>query len=237
MIRHAPLLFVLLSCLGCSSLGKFTTNKNTSEPVKQNSESSISQLGQALPEMKPGDERELKIVAADQMVQHGHWDEAIELYLEAESMSSKGEKLDSKLAPAFAGAGKFAQSISRYQRLIAKSPKDSSLANNYAYTLMESGDLQAAELEYRRALSLDPKCEAASVNLGMLLARQQRFDEAIEMQSASVGQSSAHHNVAVVCIELGDEQRALQHLRIACSIPGASKTTQELREALESYKR
>jgi len=36
---------------------------------------------------------------------------------------------------------------------------------------MESGDTVAAEMEFRRALTLDSQSENAAVNLGLLLTR------------------------------------------------------------------
>lgn len=57
-----------------------------------------------------------------------------------------------QLAPLLAGVGKYAESIQRYQRLMKRVPKNADLVNNYAYTMMESGDVKAAEIEFRRAI-------------------------------------------------------------------------------------
>ncbi len=73
--------------------------------------------------MKPGDERKLKLVTADQMAEHGYWKEAIDLYLEVENMPGEKKTLDAQLAPAFAGAGQYPESIKRYRRLIQNDPR------------------------------------------------------------------------------------------------------------------
>ncbi len=44
---------------------------------------------------------------------------------------------------------------------------------------MESGDLDAAESEFQRAFTLDPSFENAAANLGLFIARQGRYDEAL----------------------------------------------------------
>ncbi len=83
-------------------------------------------------------------------------------------------------------------------------PKNVELINNYAFTLQESGDLSGAEAEFRKALSVDSSFENAAVNLGLLLARQQRDDEALEILSPAIGEAAAHHNLGVVAIDSGD---------------------------------
>ncbi len=75
----------------------------------------MSQLGVALPALKPGDDRELKLIAAEQMAQHGYWREAIDLYLEAESMAPKKPRLNMQLAPALAAVGRYPESLRRYR--------------------------------------------------------------------------------------------------------------------------
>ncbi len=59
----------------------------------------MSQLGVALPAMKPGDDRDLKKTTADQMAKHGYWSEAVELYLQAESMSPRSLRWIRNLHP------------------------------------------------------------------------------------------------------------------------------------------
>jgi Flp pilus assembly protein TadD len=192
----------------------------------------MSQLGLPLPAMKKGDERELKIIAADQMAQHGYWNEAVSLYREAESMAPKKSKLDAKLAPALAGAGLFPESLQRYRRMIKDDPKNASIINNFAFTLMESGDQVSAEAEFRRALMMDPHYENAAVNLGLLLARQRRYDEALAVLVPAIGESAAHHNLGVIAIDCGDETVARHEFLLASSLPNPPKATHEFLAAL-----
>ncbi len=229
-IPSSLLIVVLLG--GCSALPQFKRSNNVSKSTATSTESPMSQLGVALPEMKPGDDRKLKIIAADQMAQHGYWSEAVELYLQAESMAPDKPKLDAELAPALAGAGQYAESIQRYRRLVSRDTKNAALVSNLAFTLMESGDLTAAESEFRHALSIDPSYENAAVNLGLLLARQRRYDEALACLIPAVGEAAAHHNVGVIAIDGGDEATAKQAFARAVALPGAPKASQDFLAAL-----
>lgn len=232
MFRSTLMMLVIMLVTGCSSLTHLTRRDTKAEKRGNSSEAPMSQLGAALPAMKPGDERELKIIAADEMTKQGYWTEAVALYSEAEAMNPKMPKLDTQLAPAFAGAGQYMESLQRYRRLIDAQPKNASVIHNFAFTLMESGDSTAAEKEFRRALEIDPHLENASVNLGLLLARQRRYSEALRVLEPAVGAAAAHHNLGVIAIELGDETTANQHFVRAASYPTAPKTTQEFLAAL-----
>jgi len=233
MLKLLMILVVVGLSSGCNSLAKFKREDAKSESRPKPTDSPASQLGVALPAMKPGDDRELKIIAADQMTKHGYWSEAVELYLEAEAMAPRKPKLDAQLAPALAGAGQYSKSLQRYRGLVKDNPKNASLVNNYAFTLMESGDNVAAETEFRRALKLDPKFENAAVNLGLLLARQQRHDEALAVLIPAIGEAAAHHNLGVVAIDSGDEETARKQFAIAASLPSAPKATHEFIAAIE----
>lgn len=238
MTRTTLLLLATIFASGCSSLhgvpslSGLKRSEAKSESRNKTAEAPMSQLGVALPAMKPGDDRELKIIAAGQMATHGYWNEAVELYLDAESMAPKKPKLDVQLAPALAGAGRYPESIERYRRLVKVNAKDAELANNFAFTLMESGDPVAAENEFQRALTLDPKSENAAVNLGLLVARQQRYDEALAVLIPAIGEAAAYHNLGVLAIEVGDEKTAKQHFEVAASLPSAPKATHEFIAAL-----
>ena len=229
-LHHVPI-FIVLVC-GCSAIPQFKRPSVEAKPPKASSDSPMSQLGVALPAMKPGDDRELKIIAADQMTKHGYWIEAVDLYLQAEAMAPKKPKLDAQLAPAFAGAGQFPESIQRYRRLVKDEPKNVALVSNLAFTLMESGDLVSAEAEFRRALALEPHYENAAVNLGLMLARQRRYEEALALLVPAVGESAAHHNLGVIAVDCGDEATARQAFSVAATLPGAPKSTQDFLAAL-----
>jgi tetratricopeptide (TPR) repeat protein len=220
-------LFLLLiaSTTGCSSIQSMKRLAKESKPRSEASGSPMSQLGVALPAMKPSDERELKIIAADELSKKGYWNEAVELYLEAETMKPTKKRLDAQLAAAFAGAGRFRESVERYERLIDESPKQVSNYNNLGVTLMESGDLIAAEKRLRQGLAINKSDERLAINLGLVVARQKRYEEAAELMIPFIGAGAAYHNVGIIAVDLDDEVSARSFFQAAASSGDAPKQT------------
>ncbi len=217
---------------GCSSFRQLKRSSTESRAQSKLAESPMSQLGVALPAMKSGDDRELKLIAAEQMAEHGYWNEAVDLYVEAESMAPKKPKLNEQLAPALAGVGRYTESLQRYRAMIQDDPKNVKFINNFAFTLQESGDLSGAEAEFRKAMSIDPSFENAAVNLGLLLARQQRYGEALQVLEPAIGEAAAHHNIGVIAIDSGDETTARLQFAKASSLSGVPHKSREFLIAL-----
>ena len=234
MLRIVSLIALVTTLTGCTTLMPHQLWRHEKPAESKPTPSPISQLGVALPAMKPGDERELNLIAADEMAKKGYWKEAIKHYKDAEAMAPEKAKLDSQLAPALAGAGEYQESLLRYRRLMEADAENSELINNFAWTLMESGDKAAAEATFRRALAIDPKSERAAVNLGLLLARQNRDDDAFAVLSTSIGEAAAHHNLGVVAIDMGDEQRAKHHFAKSAASSQTPKTSHDFLAALDT---
>jgi tetratricopeptide (TPR) repeat protein len=82
------------------------------------------------------------------------------------------------LATALALVGRPGEAIAHYEAALALRP-DADAHNNAGVLLVRLGDLAAAERHYRAALVLRPDDPEAGTNLGLLLSRAGRADEAI----------------------------------------------------------
>ena len=84
------------------------------------------------------------------------------------------------------------------------------------------GDAAAAEQEFRRSLELDPRAPDVADQLGLLLARQGRPDEAREyFQKAIATQrdhASAINNLGVLYIQLGQVDDAVAAFRYGIEV-------------------
>jgi tetratricopeptide (TPR) repeat protein len=76
--------------------------------------------------------------------------------------------------------GARAEAIADARALVAAHPQRSAADwFNLAFLLEEAGQLDEAEVAFRRAVALDPKLDRAWYGLGLVLIRLQRFEEAV----------------------------------------------------------
>jgi tetratricopeptide (TPR) repeat protein len=87
-----------------------------------------------------------------------------------------------------------------YQQAIQKRPRDHWLHHNYAEFLAATGDLAQAAEQMRMVCGLVPQHYSGHLQLGRLLARQERFDEAARAFEAAL---AARPDFGDVYVELG----------------------------------
>ena len=105
-----------------------------------------------------------------------------------------------------------------YEEALQKNPHEHWLHHNYAEFLAGIGNLAGATKEMRVVRELVPEHHAAYLQLGRLLARQQKFDEARQWLEQALG---LRPDVAELYVELGQ----------VCSSQG------NLEEALRQYRK
>ena len=101
------------------------------------------------------------------------------------------------LGNAFTIAGRNADAIRTYTRLLSLSPTNALAYENMGVAQLQSRDLKSAEASLRTALALDPNLPAANTALGVLLASTGRQAEAIEAwkRAAALGDANAADNL------------------------------------------
>jgi WD40 repeat protein/tetratricopeptide (TPR) repeat protein len=77
-------------------------------------------------------------------------------------------------------AGDFRAAAARLEKVLRRWPNDASLWYNLGNTRRRVDDDAGAEAAFRKCLSLDDALPEAHCNLGLLLARQGRFEEAVK---------------------------------------------------------
>jgi Flp pilus assembly protein TadD len=94
----------------------------------------------------------------------------------------------------------------------------------------QNRDLRGAEIAYRAALDLRPDDEDIHYNLGIVLAAQRRFDEAIAAYQEALrllpDYPEVHNNLANVLAATGRLKEALQHLHEALDLSPDDPTAQ-----------
>lgn len=109
----------------------------------------------------------------------------------------------------------YAAAISHYSAAIAAQPSIASIRNNRGYSRYLSGDLDAAKLDFRAALAIDPAYGRAWQNLGLVFAREQDYDAALETMLRAIEKHVALNDIGYIAMLDGNYQIAQQFLENA----------------------
>jgi Flp pilus assembly protein TadD len=102
----------------------------------------------------------------------------------------------------------FDEAMAYLERAERSAPDHVELLSDIGYALYMQNDLAQAETKLRRALAVDPQCQSARNNLGLVLGELGRLDESLAEFRLAVGEADAHTNLAYVQALRGDVEGA-----------------------------
>lgn len=112
--------------------------------------------------------------------------------------------------------GQPAHARTQLQQALAKWPRDVDLLRAAARLEDRQGNLPTAEMLYHRAVAANPQHAGAHNDLGLCLARQGKFNEAVQSIEQAINlqpdKALYRNNAATVLVEMRQDQRALAHL-------------------------
>ena len=179
-------------------------------------------------------EREICVETARTVAEKGHATEAIKLYEKAERSDPSGPPLDLELAPLYAHVGNTESAIQRYRSAIAGGRTEADVFNNLAWTLMESGRHPEALQTIQQGLDVTPKSKRLQATHAVILYRSGDRDGSYEKFRELYGPSAAHHNLAVLDVDSGEFESAVEHAKVAAEFPGRSAESAKLQDAIQS---
>lgn len=160
------------------------------------------------------DERIVCVETARSVAASGHVREAILLYEKAEKLSPREPAFDRELAALYAQAGNYEMAVSRYRKL-KLDKNDVDTINNLAWTLMEAEQYEAALAETKKGLAFDPDHVRLASTQACIHYRLGDRQTAYEIFHKHLGESAAHHNLAILDVDAGNEQSARKQIRQA----------------------
>lgn len=112
--------------------------------------------------------------------------------------------------------GEYASAERHYDEAHRLQPDNASIVNNRGYSHYLAGKLSAAEGDLRYAVALGAP-PGTRTNLGKVLAKQGRFDEALESLLTEADTAHAYNTLGEVARDGGNLQRARQYFSDAIS--------------------
>lgn len=157
----------------------------------------------------------------------GELDDAIRYYEQARALDPKLDHLSRRLAVLYDQRGDDAPAQAAYERAVQLQPSDPDLLNDFGVFHLHRERWAAAESWFRRSLAIDPSHQRAANNLAMSLAMQNRLSESYEVFSGVVGPAAAYSNLGVLLARQGKRQEAREHFQHALSLDGTIRTAGE----------
>lgn len=102
-----------------------------------------------------------------------------------------------------------------YERALEEDPRSADVLNDYGYFLYSRGDFAEARQRLEQALARNAQHPKARINLAMVLAAEERYDEAFTHFEQALGPAAAHHNIGLLQLRSGMRDNGLAQLHQA----------------------
>ena len=169
--------------------------------------------------LAPGSQAEIQIALGRSFESQGEFSKAEAVYEEAIKRDPKHAEGSTRLAILLDRMGRFAEATPHYEAAIKAEPGNADVFCDRGYSLCLQGRDAEAEIALRQALVKSPTLARAHNNLGLLLGRKVRIDEALaEFRKAGCPDVDAHLNLAFALSESKRWTEAKEQLQIAKSI-------------------
>jgi tetratricopeptide (TPR) repeat protein len=138
-------------------------------------------------------------LAAGQLAEsRNDWAMAIKQYEAAMKDRPHDARVMHRLGVAYTVTRQYAKAESVWLRYVQATDKSADAYNNLAQCYEYAGRPQEAEHAYMAAVAADPSSVFARTNFGLMLARQDRLDEARAQMSSVLPPAEVHYNIASV---------------------------------------
>jgi Tfp pilus assembly protein PilF len=186
-------------------------------------------------ELPPDQTAELCQAAGEEMEKRGLDADAAAEYEKARQADPRRDPIvRRRLAVLYDRLGDDAHALAEYGKALAAAPHDADLLNDFGYFHYERGDLAEAEKCFRQALEANPKHLRATVNLGLALGKQGRFDESLETFRRVLPASQAYCNVGVLRAQQGKTAEARRDLEEALHLEPGLKQARAVLDHLDN---
>ena len=149
---------------------------------------------------------------------HGRADNAKKIYSAILEKMPQHQMAHHRMGVLFAMEGNFAKADQHFNLAMQSGTPSAELMGDFGYCLFLQERFQEAEQSLRQTIQRFPAHKAAHNSLGMLLAQNGRYDEALAEFRQVVGEAEAHANLAYIMSQTGHLEQASKHYHQALEL-------------------
>lgn len=171
------------------------------------------------------------VAAAEYLAREGRVAGAVAEYEKARE-ADPGVKVARQLAALYDRQGKPEKALAEFRRALHEGARDAALFNDLGYCYYRQGNCREAESWLRQAVAINPACDRAWVNLGLVLGKEGRYEESCDAFARAVrpGQGTS---VAALLKEEGRLEEAKGTLHTALELQPGLHLAQVVLKELE----
>lgn len=175
-------------------------------------------------ELPPAQAAQLCLTAGEGLEKKGFTAEAIHQYENARQHDPQVRTVARHLAVLYDLQGDVTHAEPEYLRALQEQSGDAELLNDFGYFHYRHGNLEAAENWLRNAVTVNPNCACAWINLGQVLARKGRNEESYQAFAHVLRPAEAYSNLGVLLAKQGRTAEARSALQQAIALdPGLAQ--------------
>lgn len=159
--------------------------------------------------------------------------QALDLYKAALKREPKHLPAMYRLGVVHSKLKQFPQAVEVWKRYIKLTEGSADAYSNLAYTHELAGQYPEAERAYQKGIARDGRNVACRVNYGLMLARQDKINEAILQFQAVLSPAEVHYNLASIYETKGRNDQARAGYRKAIQLDPQFRDAKERLAALE----
>lgn len=157
----------------------------------------------------------------------GHAECAVVQYEQALRLNPKHVPTLYRMGVVLTKQKKYDDAVAMWKRYIDATGNLASGYSNLGFTYEMAADVPNAEAAYKQGLDIDPKDNSCRMNYGLMLARQNRTDEAKSELAEVLSPAEISYNLATIYEQQGAMARAKEELQNALAENPAMKEAQD----------
>jgi tetratricopeptide (TPR) repeat protein len=180
------------------------------------------------PPLNAKQQADLQVAFARSLEKNGAGDQAKAAYEDAlKKDPQRADALD-RLAVIHARQGQFEQAVALHKKALAIQPRNADFVCNLGYNYYLQQRWAEAEIQFRKAIELAPNHSRAHNNLGLVLARTVRSEQALAaFRRSGCSEADAHSNLAFALSLENSLKEAQEHFARARTLDPASELAED----------